>query len=131
MTGENARPRALIVDDSRVARAMIARALGGIYEMEQADCAEAALVALASEKAFDVMLVDWNMPGQTGVELVEQIREAGHFPNLKILMITTEVETESVSTALDKGVDEYLMKPFVREAVLEKLSLLGLPCSEQ
>ncbi|MDQ1319507.1 MAG: hypothetical protein QG655_750 [Actinomycetota bacterium] len=45
-------------------------------------------------------------------------------------MITTEVETQGVITALEAGVDEYLMKPFSRAAVLEKLALLGLPCDE-
>ncbi len=120
-------PRALIVDDSRVARAMIARALDGAYEIEQADCAEAGLETLASSEAFAVLIVDWNIPGMSGVEFVRELRKSGKHPDLKILMITTEVEGDSVGIALDAGVDEYLMKPFVTASVLEKLAILELP----
>lgn len=120
-------PRALIVDDSRVARAMIARALDGVYEIEQADCAEAGLETLASSEAFAVLIVDWNMPGMSGVEFVRELRQSGKYPELKILMVTTEVEGEALGLALEAGVDEYLMKPFVMESVLEKLAILDLP----
>lgn len=121
------RPRALIVDDSRVARAMIARALGDVYDISQADSAEAGLLALNDSDPCALLVVDWNMPGMTGVEFVRRLRTSGVYPELKILMITTEVEAEGMVEALDAGVDEYLMKPFGRDAVLEKLALLGLP----
>ncbi len=126
MTSEN-QPRALVVDDSRVARAMIVRALSGIYDISQAGSAEAGFEVLKGAETFALLVVDWNMPGITGVEFVRQLRASGAYENLKILMVTTEVEGESMCVALDAGVDEYLMKPFVREAVLEKLALLGLP----
>lgn len=125
-----ARPRALIVDDSRVARAMIERALGGIYDTTQADNAESGLEALAGSAPFALLVVDWNMPGMNGVDFVRQLRRSGNYPDLKILMITTEVEAHALTEAMDAGVDEYLMKPFVRNAVLEKLALLDLPCEE-
>ncbi len=124
------RPRALIVDDSRVARAMIVRALNGIYSITQAGSAEEGLEALTGSEPFALLVVDWNMPGMTGVEFVRQLRTSGGYPDLKILMITTEVHAEAMGDAMDAGVDEYLMKPFVREAVLEKLDLLDLPCGE-
>jgi len=126
-------PRALVIDDSRVARAMVTRALAGLYEISQADCAEAALETLdtlAGSDPFALVVVDWNMPGMTGVEFVRQLRMSDSYADVKILMITTEVETQGVITALEAGVDEYLMKPFSRAAVLEKLALLGLPCDE-
>lgn len=126
-------PRALVIDDSRVARAMVTRALAGLYEISQADCAEAALETLdtlAGSDPFALVVVDWNMPGMTGVEFVRQLRMSDSYADVKVLMITTEVETQGVITALEAGVDEYLMKPFSRAAVLEKLALLGLPCDE-
>lgn len=129
MTSET-QPRALIVDDSRVARAMVSRALSGIYDITQAGSAEMGLEALDGSEPFELLVVDWNMPGMTGVEFVRQLRTSGAYPDLKILMITTEVEADAMSAAMDAGVDEYLMKPFVREAVLEKLALLDLPCEE-
>lgn len=129
MTPE-ARPRALIVDDSRVARAMIVRALGGIYSVTQAGSAEEGLEALTGSEPFVLLVVDWNMPGMTGVEFVRQLRASGDYPDLRILMITTEVEAEAMCEAMEAGVDEYLMKPFFGEAVFEKLALLDLPCEE-
>lgn len=124
------KPRALIIDDSRVARVMIAGALNALYDVTQAESAEAALDALVDADPFELVVVDWNMPGMTGVEFVRQVRMSGAYPDLKILMITTEVEAQGVLMALDAGVDEYLMKPFSREAVLEKLALLDLPCQD-
>lgn len=127
----SSRPRALIVDDSRVARVMVTRALSGSYDVAQADSAESALELLADSEPFVLLVVDWNMPGMTGVEFVRRLRMSGEYADLKILMITTEVEERAVMTALDAGVDEYLMKPFSRQAVLEKLDLLDLPCDDR
>lgn len=124
-----AQPRALVVDDSRVARAMIARALSGIYDITQAASAEEGFAILTSSEPFVLLVADWNMPGMSGVEFVRQLRSSGDFEDLKILMVTTEVEAAAMSAAMDAGVDEYLMKPFVRESVLEKLDILGLPCT--
>lgn len=123
-------PRALVVDDSRVARAMVMRALGGLYDVTQAASAEAALTVLANSDPFLLAIIDWNMPGMTGVELARKLRESDDYANLRIVMITTEVEAEGVIEALDAGVDEYLMKPFDRDSLLEKLALLDLPCDD-
>jgi two-component system chemotaxis response regulator CheY len=57
--------------------------------------------------------------------MLEHIRAEG-FTTMKVMMVTTEAETESIRRALDAGADEYLMKPFDREALREKLALLGL-----
>ncbi|MDQ1319447.1 MAG: two-component system, chemotaxis family, chemotaxis protein CheY [Actinomycetota bacterium] len=81
-------PRALVIDDSRVARAMVTRALAGLYEISQADCAEAALETLdtlAGSDPFALVVVDWNMPGMTGVEFVRQLRMSDSYADVKIL----------------------------------------------
>lgn len=117
--------RALIVDDSRVMRLFIRGLLEqqGI-ECDEADGGQACLDQLHSQ-VFDLVLLDINMPGMNGLEALQQIR-AGEFSGIKVMMVSTEAEKESIVRALDFGADEYLMKPFDAEALTEKLALLGL-----
>lgn len=118
--------RALIVDDSRFVRSF----LRGLLEEKGIECEEAAdgqagIDRLHSSVVFDLALVDWNMPVKNGLEMLTELRAEG-FPCLKVMMVTTEAENESISRALDAGADEYLMKPFDDEALTEKLAMLGL-----
>ncbi|HUA98047.1 MAG TPA: response regulator [Terracidiphilus sp.] len=118
--------RALIVDDSRFVRVY----LRGLLEARGIACEEAAdgqagLDLLHTSAPFDLALVDWNMPGMTGLEMVRQIRGDPGL-DLRIMMVTTEGENEYIVGALDAGADEYLMKPFDEEALGEKLAMMGL-----
>lgn len=118
--------RALIVDDSRFVRSY----LRGLLEETGVECEEAGdgragLALLHSGKNFDLALLDWNMPGMDGLEMLARARGAG-FRDLKVVMVTTEAETNFIVRALDAGADEYLMKPFGWEALEEKLAMLGL-----
>jgi two-component system chemotaxis response regulator CheY len=118
--------RALIVDDSRFVRGY----LRGLLEKKGFECAEAAdgqaaLDLLDSGSAFDLALVDWNMPVMNGLEMLLQLRAEG-FDRLKVMMVTTEAENDFIISALDAGADEYLMKPFDDDALTEKLALLGV-----
>jgi len=117
--------RALIVDDSRFVRNL----LRGLLEKRGMECEEAGNGLAAIDKirvdAFDLALVDWNMPVMNGLELLQQLRAEG-FDDLKVLMVTTEAEDDFIVRALDAGADEYLMKPFDNEALCEKLSMLGV-----
>ncbi len=118
--------RALIVDDSRFVRIY----LRGLLEARGIACEEAAdglagLDRLRDGPPFDLALVDWNMPGMTGLEMVKAMRGEG-FGDLKVMMVTTEADNEYIVSALDAGADEYLMKPFDEEALGEKLAMMGL-----
>jgi two-component system chemotaxis response regulator CheY len=118
--------RALIVDDSRFTRIVLRGLLeeGRIESSEAADAA-AGLDALRSGMEFDVALVDWNMPGMSGLDMVRELRAIG-FDRLKIMMVTSHCDSEGILEALDAGADEYLMKPFDGESLREKLALMGL-----
>jgi two-component system, chemotaxis family, chemotaxis protein CheY len=118
--------RALIVDDSRFVRGF----LRGLLEekgiaCEEAEDGRAGLAQLHAGGEFDVALIDWNMPVMNGLEMLSALRAQG-FGDLKVMIVTTEAETEFVVRALNCGADEYLMKPFDEEALAEKLALLGL-----
>ncbi len=118
--------RALIVDDSRFVRGF----LRGLLEEKGITCAEAGdgragLAQLKLGVSFDLALIDWNMPVMNGFEMLTALRAEG-FSDLKVMMVTTEAENESIVRALDSGADEYLMKPFDQVALTEKLIMLGL-----
>ena len=118
--------RALIVDDSRFVRGYLRGLLEELgIECEEAADGQAGMDQLHAGVAFDLALVDWNMPVMDGLEMLRQLR-AQEFDDMKVLMVTTEAENEFITRALDAGADEYLMKPFDEEALSEKLAMLGL-----
>ena len=123
---------ALIVDDSRAVRLMLRRMLtdAGFDECTEAGHGLDALARLDEMPVPpDVVLVDWNMPEMNGLELIRAMRndpahdERRHIP---IVMVTTESESGQMVKALAAGASEYVMKPFTREVILDKLDLLGI-----
>lgn len=118
--------RVLIIDDSRAMRALLKAAIKplGAESVEAANGQEG-LDRLAASGPFDLILVDWNMPVMNGLEFVANARpKVG--PDVKIVMVTTEVEMTQVAKALNAGADEYVMKPFTNEILRDKLSMLGV-----
>jgi two-component system chemotaxis response regulator CheY len=61
-----------------------------------------------------------------GLELVQALRADPSQTEVRVLMVTSETSLERVRRALAAGADEYVMKPFTREILAEKLALLGL-----
>ena len=119
--------KALVVDDSRAIRVILGKMLAAIgFEVSEAADGNAALGVLEAEKSFDLALVDWNMPGMDGLQLVQSVRANHALDGIRIMMVTTENEIDHVVRALEAGANEYLMKPFTNTALLEKLAILGL-----
>ena len=119
--------RALIVDDSKSMRMILARSLRELdFEIIEAGDGQEALDRLNPGELVDLMLVDWNMPVMNGYELVCAVRANVMFGDIRIMMVTTETSMENMTKALDAGANEYLMKPFTKELLLDKLALLGL-----
>jgi len=96
------------------------------FDTIEAGNGQEALDTLRGAGAVDVALVDWNMPVMNGYELVCEVRKQAQLAAMRILMVTTETDAGNVSRALEAGASEYLMKPFTREAMAEKLAMLGL-----
>ncbi len=118
--------RALVVDDSRAIRRIIGQILKDLgFEVFEAGHGKEALAQLAAIGVPELVLVDWNMPEMNGYELLCTIRADATYHNLCIMMVTTESEMSQIAKALEAGANEYLMKPFTKEMVAEKLKLLG------
>jgi two-component system, chemotaxis family, chemotaxis protein CheY len=120
--------KVLIVDDSRAIRMILRRILleEGYEVREARNGAEALEVMNAEPDAIRLALIDWNMPGMNGLELLKELR-LHHKPySLKVIMVTTEAEVGHMTSALEAGADEYVMKPFTKEILREKLTFIGV-----
>lgn len=120
--------RALVIDDSKAIRIILRRLLDelGFEVVEAADGREALQHLAGTTRPFDVALVDWNMPEMNGLEFVREVRGQGGHEDLTMVMVTTETEAGQVVRALAAGANEYIMKPFSRDVLVDKLSMLGL-----
>ena len=119
---------ALVVDDSKAVRMILARTLKELgYEVrEAANGREALQVIEAENNAVKLALVDWNMPEINGLELLKRIRLNPELSSLRVIMVTTETELDRMAAALEAGANEYVMKPFTKDILLEKLDLVGI-----
>jgi len=66
------------------------------------------------------------MPEMNGLELVSELRQRPEFSKLKRVMVTTEAELGHMTSALQAGANEYVMKPFTKEILREKLEYVGI-----
>lgn len=119
--------RALVIDDSRTVRAIIRNILRemGMDVIEAGDGSEG-LEQLRRTPDVELLFVDWNMPRMNGLDFIRAVRAERAYDAIRILMVTTETESEQVARALDAGANEYVMKPFTREVLVAKLNLLDV-----
>ena len=118
---------ALVIDDSRAMRMILGRMLRELG-MGVAEAANGRLALDLLDEGLDpaLVLVDWNMPEMTGIEFVVAVRGPPYLSTARIVMVTTETEVPQIAQALAAGADEYVMKPFTKESIFEKLQLLGI-----
>jgi two-component system chemotaxis response regulator CheY len=119
---------ALVIDDSRAMRRIIGRILQELgYDVLEAGDGQQALDVLATcDETPAVALIDWNMPVMDGLQFVQAVRPMAEYKRMTLMMVTTESEHGQIVRALAAGAHEYLLKPFGADALLDKLSLLGL-----
>lgn len=119
--------KALVVDDSRAVRMILAKTLKELgFEVREAANGREALEIIEAEKtAVTLVLADWNMPEINGLELLKQLRKDPALSSLVVIMVTTETELEQMEAALQAGANEYIMKPFTKDILIEKLQMAG------
>ncbi len=117
----------LVVDDSKVMREMISACLrpdANLVITQAASGLEA--IERLSLKAFDLLVLDLNMPDIGGLEVVEFVRSQDKLAKLPILIVTTRAEDDSREKILAAGASRYLTKPFAPAAILAEVqALLG------
>jgi len=111
-------PHILVVDDDTRLRELLARFLSenGFRVTTATDAADAR--ARMRALAYDVIVLDVMMPGESGLELTEELRRMGDVP---ILLLTAMAEPENRIAGLERGADDYLPKPFEPRELLLRL----------
>ena len=119
--------RALVIDDSKAIRLILGQMLKEMgFEVSSAGHGLEALDRLKEVGKVDLALVDWNMPEMNGFEFVCAVRKDEKYNDMRLMMVTTETEMSQVIKALEAGANEYVMKPFTKEIIREKINLMGI-----
>src|SRR5210317_259849 len=104
-------PNVLVVDDEAAIRDMIQFALERAkMDVQTAADAQQALVRI-SEKRPDIILLDWMMPGVSGIELTRRLRRDAFTEDIPIIMLTARVTEDDKVAGLEAGTDDYVIKP--------------------
>jgi two-component system chemotaxis response regulator CheY len=112
----------LVVDDFSTMRRIVKNLLRqlGFEQIDEAEDGEQAYSKLQNG-GYGFMISDWNMPNMDGLELLKKVRSNPELKELPILMVTAEAEKEKVITAIQAGVNNYVVKPFTGEILKEKM----------
>jgi two-component system phosphate regulon response regulator PhoB len=114
--------RILVVEDEHAIREMIGFALkkAGLQFEEAAD-AEQALVAIVSNPP-DLVVLDWMLPGLSGVDLARRLRREEVTAKLPIILLTARVEENDRVHGLEVGADDYITKPFSPRELIARIN---------
>jgi two-component system phosphate regulon response regulator PhoB len=118
------RPKILIVEDEAAIRQMVCMALS----QENYECLEAADTTQAQARILeavpDLLLLDWMLPGLSGVEYARRLRAEKLTQDIPIIMLTARTEEEDKVRGLQSGVDDYITKPFSTRELLARIKAL-------
>jgi two-component system chemotaxis response regulator CheY len=118
--------RCLVVDDSQVIRKVARRIISDMgFEVVEAENGQEAIERCKTEMP-DVILLDWHMPVMGGQEFLSALTASAIGRKPTVIYCTTENDPIDISKALSSGADDYLLKPFNREAVEGKFVELQL-----
>jgi len=114
--------RILVVEDEQAIREMVGFSLkkAGL-ECEEAADAEQALVAVASNPP-DLMLLDWMLPGMSGIDLARRLRRDDLTAKIPIILLTARVEENDRVHGLEVGADDYITKPFSPRELIARIN---------
>lgn len=118
------RPKILIVDDEVAIRQMV----GMVLSQENYECLEAADTVQAqariSESVPDLLLLDWVLPGLSGVEYVSRLRREHKTRGIPIIILTARARDEDRILGLQNGADDYITKPFSMRELMARIKAL-------
>jgi len=122
MTNEN--DYILVVDDERAIRDMVCMALSQeLFQWQEASDAHKA-ESIIKQNPPQLILLDWMMPGITGVDFARKLRRMPETENIPIIMLTAKTEEDNVIRGLESGADDYLTKPFSPRELIARIKAL-------
>ena len=108
--------RILVADDAALLRVLACRSLVGHKTIEACDGDEA--LALAKQHHPQIVILDWMMPGMSGIEVCQEIREDPTLADTKIILMTARSGFDSENEAREAGVDHFITKPIMPRQLL-------------
>ncbi len=114
--------KVLVVDDFSTMRRIVKNLLKqlGYINIEEAEDGAQAYSKLKNG-GFGFVVSDWNMPNMDGLGLLKKMRSDEELKDVPVLMVTAEAEKDKVVTAIQAGVNNYIVKPFTGEVLKEKI----------
>ena len=112
--------RCAVLDDDKAQTELVAKLLADAGHQCEVFHQGRALINRLRQDTFDLLVIDWNMPGMTGIEVLETVRQGQHAA-LPILMITSRADDEDVVTGLAAGADDYILKPLTPVVFLARV----------
>lgn len=112
----------LIVDDEAAIREMISMALEMAgFSWQEAENAQAAHAKIVDERP-DLVLLDWMMPGTSGLELARRLKRDDSTREIPLIMLTAKSEEDNKIQGLDAGADDYITKPFSTRELISRVN---------
>lgn len=117
--------RFLVVDDFSTMRRIVRNLLkeSGYSEADEAEDGVAALQKLRNSK-FDFVVSDINMPNMNGFQLLMEIKKDEKLKHIPVLMVTAEARKEDIVMAAQQGASGYIVKPFTKATLEDKVNLI-------
>lgn len=114
----------LVVDDSLTMRRIIMNALQRIGYTDAVEASDGQEALSRFDPSIGFIITDWNMPKMNGVEFARAVRAMPSGQSVPILMVTTRGAREDIVTAVEAGVNNYILKPFTPSVLKEKIDRL-------
>lgn len=117
----------LVVDDSRIMRNIVKNTFASMNipcQFLEAGNGKEAFQQLESQQ-IDLVLLDWNMPELSGLDLLKTVRSMDKYKALPVIMVTSEAARYNVIEALKNGATDYIIKPVNEKNFREKISKIN------
>jgi two-component system chemotaxis response regulator CheY len=116
--------KCLVVDDSPTMRRIVVNALKAIGYAETVEAGDGVEALARCDASVGLIITDWNMPNMGGLDLVKNLRGKPETATTPILMVTTRSVREDILTAVQAGVNNYIVKPFTPATLKEKIDAM-------
>jgi len=116
--------RILIAEDHSVSRHLLERNLNNWgFEVTPVEDGQQAVEALQKDNAPAIAIVDWMMPNMDGLEVCRQIRATSGRPYIYLILLTAKAQKDEITTGLESGADDYVIKPFDADELKARLKV--------
>jgi two-component system chemotaxis response regulator CheY len=114
----------LVVDDSATMRRIVVNSLQRIGFSDTVEAGDGQEALARFDGSVDFIITDWNMPNMSGIDFARAVRARADGAKVPILMVTTRSVREDIVTAMQAGVNNYVLKPFTPQVLKEKIDAI-------